>query len=135
MIRAFLISLLLLVLIAVCGYNTWQIGLLQTRVDKMAADARHHPGAIRHGKEPPRAADDSASAPDLVARAHIHADRARVAVEEKNFGVAQAEWQAATDDLNKASSTSTAAARSQLDGVRNQLARIQNATNSYLKHF
>ncbi|MBC8140573.1 MAG: hypothetical protein H7Y38_03945 [Armatimonadetes bacterium] len=101
-----------LFIIALVGYNTFEINRLRAEV----ATLRGETPAARSG------------AAEQLAEAQSHAERAKTLLGQKKFSEATAEMQAASDAAARASGNAQAQSRSAIAGVQKSLAELSEKT-------
>jgi hypothetical protein len=121
MIRRFFTRVLLVILIAACGYNGWQTHLLQQQVAQLQARQTHEAG---HKASATRA-DTS-----WIDQANLHLERAKDAVARADFGTAQHELVLGEDDAQRAAREPVQQTQATLAQTRRSLAALQSQADS-----
>ncbi len=138
MIRRFILGLMALVFAVGCGYYWWQTTQLTSQVSELrvklaAADAQikklHRSTNGRAGKAV-AAGRNAALAPisgptDWLAEGNVHFEKARAALEDRDFGIAQRESKAATDDYQRAAAKPLQATQNGLAAARQNIADLE----------
>jgi predicted negative regulator of RcsB-dependent stress response len=126
MIRRFLTRVLILILIAVCGYNVWQVRQLQEQMTRVETQLQIATEAD---------AKASAARPAQVSHSWLdqadrHAERARQAIGRGDFTTAQRELEKGVDDVHRAIRTPEAQTEAKLGAARQTLASLQSQADS-----
>ena len=109
---AFVRWVIALLVIALVGYNTFEINRLRAEV----ATLRGRSQAARSG------------AAEQLAEAQSHAERARTLLEQRKFSEATKEMQAASDATARVSGNAQAQSRTAIAGVQKSLAGLSEKT-------
>lgn len=126
MIRRFLTRVLMVILIAVCGYNGWQIHQMQGEIVLLQAETN---AVHRAGTKPPASADDPATR-SWLDQADVHAGHAQAAIERGDFNAAQHELTAGVNDVHHAVQEPEKKTQATLDQARRTLASLQAQAGS-----
>lgn len=126
MIRRFLTRILIVALIAVCGYNGWQVHQLQGQVERLQAQVQ-----ASRGKNALRTSEDASPIDkSWLDQADLHAARARAAVLRADFPTAQRELQRGVDDVHHAVQEPEEKTQATLGQARHTLASLQSQADS-----
>jgi hypothetical protein len=123
MIRRFFTRFLMVMLIAACGYNGWQVHQLQQEVVQLQAQQTHEAGH----KVPVTRAGTSTS---WIDQANLHLERAKDAVARADFGTAQHELVLSEDDAQRAAREPVQKTQATLAQTRRSLAALQSQADS-----
>ncbi len=119
MIRRFLTRTLIVILIAVCGYNGWQIRQLQQQVVRLQTQVQASGGSRT-------AAEEGSADRSWLDQADRHTTLAREAALRADFPTAQRELQRGVDDLHHAVQEPAEKTQATLGQARHALGALQN---------
>jgi predicted negative regulator of RcsB-dependent stress response len=140
MIRRFLSFVLLVAFAAGFGYYWWQAYQLRQQVDRLQAEVVHLKKleAHRAGKHAASSAastgetEDSAAAEGWLALANQHADKAKAAFDNHDYGIAQTEFSQAVEDVRRGTQEPVQATQASLNQVRQKIAELEGDMGSVL---
>ena len=112
-----------------CGYFWWQAHLLTGQVATLQtklADANAQMARVRHD----RSARLGRGSHDWLAEGKVHFERARAALDDRDFGIAQREAKLSTDDYQRAAGEPVQATQNGLAEARQAIAALESKMKS-----
>ncbi len=132
MIRRFLTRVLMVILIAVCGYNIWQVQQLKAQVTHLQAlaEIRGTHAVKSHPASEPTASEGTPQG--WLDAANSHLARAHTALSQGNFGLAHAELDRSVDAMHQAAAVPQAQTKQALDRWHRQFTALQKQADALL---